>query len=147
MPLLKWKKIIQRTLSTPCKTIKILQLYLCAVFQQYSSSSSSNQLPSMAGQQLQMALLMKTSRKPSKFIVLTWTILQVPYNFFTTTHASAMLNILCHDATTLVSLENGFQCFKYVLQCRVIYLKGIDQKTGIREGIQPMNRVLTYFLF
>ena len=40
-----------------------------------------------------------------------------------------MLNILCHDATTLVSLENGFQCFKYVLQSRVIYLKGIDQKT------------------
>ena len=90
--------------------------------------SSSIVINSHLWQQLQMALLMKTSRKPSKFIVLTWTILQVPYNFFTTTHASAMLNILCHDATTLVSLENGFQCFKYVLQCRVIYLKGIDKK-------------------
>ena len=40
-----------------------------------------------------------------------------------------MLNILCHDATTLVSLENGFQCFKYVLQCRVIYLKGTHYTT------------------
>ena len=85
---------LQKSKNDPVYTLdnfkKIATVFMCGFPVAAAINSQSHSL--------QMALLMKTSRKPSKFIVLTWTILQVPYNFFTTTHASAMLNILCHDA-------------------------------------------------
>ena len=96
-------------------------------------------------QQLQMALLMKTSRKPSKFIVLTWTILKVPYNFFHNYPRISNAEYSLSRCYNSCELGKWLPVFQICTAVQGNLLKGYWQKNGRREDIEPMKKSFNLF--